>query len=109
MIQESPAEIYINTNSITQNIRCTLRCGKFQHEKTVIGHFKYVRPISRVNWTNNESEIVSQQQTNILGSAMSFIINYWKEMIFGAVAIFASLILLWFLKQFVGIMKGFFK
>ena len=76
MIQESPAEIYINTYSTTQNIRCTLRCGKYQHEKTVVGHFKYVRPINRGTWTDTGSEIVSQSRRNILGSLMNFIANH---------------------------------
>ena len=109
MIQESPANIYINTNSTTQNIRCTLRCGKFQHEMTVVGHFKYVQRVNKTNWKRKKAIARTVTSKSLFESVLDFIINHWKEIIFVVVTLFGCLILLWFLKHFLDMIKGIFK
>ena len=98
MIQESPAFISINANSAIQNIRCTLRCGKFHHQMTVVGHFKYVQPVNKANWKRIDTKEITEIQKDTVGSVLAFLIGHWKETVFGVVALVGSLILLWFLK-----------
>ena len=76
---------------------------------TVVGHFKYVQRMNRGAWTRIGTQEIDENSKNILESALNFIIDNWKEIIFGTIALFGLLLIMWLLSEFKSVLKRFFK